>query len=55
MKNSNKSTSENKEETLLKMLKAKKLNKTDINTFLQENNIELNKLDSHGYNLLHHA
>jgi len=48
-------SNENKEEILLKMLKAKKLNTNDITSFLRNNNLDLNKLDSHGYNLLHHA
>ena len=47
--------SENKEELLLKMLKAKKISQPDIINFLKTNNLDLNKIDSHGYNLLHHA
>lgn len=55
MKNQKEKSEISKEETLLKMLKAKKLNHSDINSYLKNNNLDLNKLDSHGYNLLHHA
>lgn len=44
------------EEVLLKMLKGKKLNIQEIIDFLKkQKNIDLNKLDNHGYNFLHYA
>lgn len=48
-------TSTNKEEIFLKMLKAKKINQGDIINLLRTSNLDLNKLDSHGYNLLHYS
>lgn len=45
----------NKEEIFLKMLKAKKVNQPDIINLLRTSNLDLNKLDSHGYNLLHYC
>ena len=44
------------EETFIKLIKAKKPNLQDITSFLRNNNtINLNTLDSHGYNILHYA
>ncbi len=45
----------NKEELFLKMLKAKKVNQADLINLLKTSNLDLNKLDSHGYNLLHYC
>jgi ankyrin repeat protein len=47
--------SENKDEILLKMLKAKNVNSNNVISFLKNNKAELNNLDSHGYSLLHYA
>ncbi len=44
-----------KEETFLKMLKLKKLNINDIINLLKTSNLDLNKLDNHGYNILHYT
>jgi len=45
----------NKEEIFIKMLKAKKVNIADIINLLKTSNLDLNKLDAHGYNLLHYS
>jgi len=51
--------SESKEEILIKSLKGgkgvKKMNKDEISNFLKNNIIDLNKLDNHGYNILHYS
>lgn len=52
---SNNASSDNKEEILLKMMKAKKVNQSEIINFIRNTCLDLNKIDSHGYNLLHYA
>jgi len=51
--------SENKEEIFTRSIKGgkgvKKMSKEEISNFLKNNIIDLNKLDSHGYNILHYA
>lgn len=53
------SKSEIKEEILIKSLKGgkgvKKMNKDEISNFLKNNIIDLNKLDNHGYSILHYS
>ena len=43
------------EEGLIKLIKAKKPKLQDIISLLRNNHIEINALDSHGYNTLHYA
>lgn len=43
------------EEGLIKLIKAKKPKLQDIISLLRNNHIEINALDSHGYNPLHYA
>jgi ankyrin repeat protein len=53
------SKSESKEEILVKSIRVgkgvKKMSKDEISNFLKKNIIDLNILDNHGYNILHHA
>lgn len=50
---------ESKEEIFVKSIKGgkgvKKMTKDEVSNFLKNNIIDLNKLDSHGYNILHYA
>ena len=47
--------SKSDDEILLKLLKAKKVNIEEITNFIKKHNIDINKLDNHGYNFLHYA
>ena len=51
--------SESKEEILLKSIRGgkgtKKMTKDEVSNFLKNNIIDLNKIDSHGYNILHYS
>ena len=42
-------------ESFIKMIKSKSTKIPDIVSFLRNNTIEINALDSHGYNALHYA
>ena len=46
---------EGKEIDLIKKLKSQKLSSIDIAAFLKSNEVDVNKLDKNGYNILHYA